>query len=84
MKILIAADGSDYTKRLLAYIAAHDEWLGAMHQYTVFHCVREVPERAQADRGPVLVDEPYDPVCEHAVRRAEEGTGGAVAVNDGG
>jgi hypothetical protein len=28
MKILIAADGSPYTKRMLAYLAAHDEWLG--------------------------------------------------------
>jgi hypothetical protein len=28
MKILIAADGSTYTKRMLAFIAAHDEWLG--------------------------------------------------------
>ena len=32
MKILIAADGSDYTKRMLAYIAAHDEWLGKHHE----------------------------------------------------
>ena len=28
MKILVAADGSPYTKRMLAYVAAHDEWLG--------------------------------------------------------
>jgi nucleotide-binding universal stress UspA family protein len=28
MKILVAADGSPYTKRMLAYLAAHDEWLG--------------------------------------------------------
>lgn len=34
MKILIAVDGSDYTKRMLACIAAHDEWLGAAHRYT--------------------------------------------------
>lgn len=27
MKIQIAADDSDYTKRMLGYIAAHDEWL---------------------------------------------------------
>ena len=38
MKILIAADGSIYTKRMLAYIAAHDEWLGARHVYTVLYC----------------------------------------------
>lgn len=27
MKILVAADGSSYTKRMLAYLAVHDEWL---------------------------------------------------------
>ena len=35
MKILIAADGSPYTKRVLAYLAAHDEWLGPQHTYAV-------------------------------------------------
>ena len=46
MKILIAADGSPYTKRMLAYLAAHDEWLGAAHQYTVVNVVPPVPARA--------------------------------------
>ena len=32
MKILAAVDGSPYTKRMLAYLAAHDEWLGAQHE----------------------------------------------------
>ena len=35
MKILVAVDGSPFTKKMLAYLAAHDEWLGAHHQYTV-------------------------------------------------
>jgi len=48
MKILIAADGSQYTKRVLAYLAAHDEWLGAQHAYTVIHCVAALPHRAAA------------------------------------
>lgn len=46
MKILIAADGSHYTKRMLAYLAAHDEWLGAQHAYTVVHSVAAIPHRA--------------------------------------
>ena len=55
MKILIAADGSPYTKRVLAYLAAHDEWLGAHHAYTVVHGVPAIPHRAAAflDRGQV-------------------------------
>jgi nucleotide-binding universal stress UspA family protein len=49
MKILIAADGSSYTKRMLAYLAAHDEWLGGgRHQYTVLNTVSPVPARAAA------------------------------------
>ena len=48
MKILIAADGSPYTKRMLAYLAAHDEWLGNQHAYTVVNVVPAVPARAAA------------------------------------
>jgi len=48
MKILAAIDGSPYTKRMLAYLAAHDEWLGTQHEYTLLHCVPAVPPRAAA------------------------------------
>jgi len=48
MKILVAADGSPYTKRMLAYLAAHDEWLGPKHQYTVVHSTPSIPPRAKA------------------------------------
>lgn len=48
MKILLAVDGSAFTKRMLAYLAAHDEWLGDRHQYTVLNTVTPVPARAAA------------------------------------
>ena len=48
MKILVAVDGSPYTKRMLAYLAAHDEWLGAHHEYTIVNAVAAVPPRAAA------------------------------------
>ena len=48
MKILVPVDGSSYTKRMLAYLAAHDEWLGGAHDYTVLHTVAAVPARAAA------------------------------------
>ncbi len=48
MKILVAVDGSPFTKKMLAYLAAHDEWLGAQHDYTVVHAVPGVPPRAAA------------------------------------
>jgi nucleotide-binding universal stress UspA family protein len=48
MKILVAVDGSPFTKRMLGYLAAHDEWLGGAHEYTVLHSVPAVPARAAA------------------------------------
>jgi hypothetical protein len=47
MKILLAVDGSPYTKRMLAYVAAHDEWLGAHHDYTIVTAIPAVTPRAQ-------------------------------------
>ena len=46
MKILLPVDGSDYTKRMLAYVAAHDELLGAAHDYTFFTAVAPIPTHA--------------------------------------
>jgi len=48
MKILVAADGSPFTKRMLAYLAAHDEWLGSHHAYTVLNVTPRLPSRAAA------------------------------------
>jgi nucleotide-binding universal stress UspA family protein len=48
MKILAAVDGSSYTKHMLAYLAAHDEWLGAHHEYTLLTVVPALPQRAAA------------------------------------
>ena len=48
MKILVPVDGSSFTKRMLAYLAAHDEWLGEAHQYTLLHVAPAVPPRAAA------------------------------------
>ena len=68
MKILIAADGSPYTKRMLAYIAAHEEWLGAKHDYTVIHGVLAVPHRAAAFAGQQVVREFYEADAEDVFR----------------
>ena len=46
MKILVAVDGSPFTQRMLDHLAAHQEWLGAHHAYTVLHVVPPVPARA--------------------------------------
>jgi nucleotide-binding universal stress UspA family protein len=64
MKILAAVDGSPYTKRMLAYLAAHDEWLGAHHEYTIAHSVPAVPPRAAAVLDKALVKAYYDDEAE--------------------
>ena len=48
MKILLAVDGSAYTKRMLACVAAHDEWLADRHHYVVTTAIRGMPPRAAA------------------------------------
>jgi nucleotide-binding universal stress UspA family protein len=60
MKILAAVDGSSYTKRMLAYLAAHDEWLGPQHEYTVLHAVPAVPPRAAAVLDKATLQGYYD------------------------
>ena len=39
MKILLPVDGSDYTKRMLAYLSAHDELLAGDHEYLLFTAI---------------------------------------------
>lgn len=64
MKILVAVDGSPYTKRMLAYLAAHDEWLGSAHEYTVIHTVSAVPPRAAAVLDKQVLKDYYDAEAE--------------------
>lgn len=59
MKILVAVDGSAFTRKMLAYLVAHDEWLGPAHQYTVVHCALRLPRRAAAALDRDSVDSYY-------------------------
>lgn len=59
MKILVAVDGSEYTKRMMAYWAAHDEWLGATHEFTVLTVVPAVLPRAAAALDREVLDSYY-------------------------
>ena len=64
MKILIAADGSIFTQRMLSYLALHDDLLGPKHDYTVVHSVLGVPPRAAAFVGGEVVRQYYDEEAE--------------------
>jgi nucleotide-binding universal stress UspA family protein len=43
MKILLAVDGSSYTKRMLAYLAAHNELISASAEFSAIVVVTPVP-----------------------------------------
>ena len=59
MNILLAVDGSPYTKKMLAYLATHEELLGSSHSYTVLTVQAPLPTRARAALGKAVVDAYY-------------------------
>ncbi len=59
MKILLAVDGSSYTKKMLAYLSTHDEMFGSGNDYTVLTVQPALPPRARAAVGKEVVDNYY-------------------------
>ena len=59
MKILLPVDGSDHTKRMLSYIAAHDELLGAGHEYVAFTVLANIPSHASRFVDRTALDDWY-------------------------
>lgn len=94
MKILLAVDGSPFTKKMLAYLAAHEELITAgRHDYTALTVQPALPLRARSVLSKEMVDEYYaeesakvlDPVTKflaqsgiQPVCRAEIGPAGEV------
>jgi nucleotide-binding universal stress UspA family protein len=72
MKILLPVDGSDYTKRMLAYLAAHDELLGAAHDYTFFTAVLPVPSHAARFLERSMLDGYYVEEAERVLKPVRE------------
>lgn len=58
MKILLAVDGSPYTKKMLAYLTTH-ELFSRGNDYTVFTVQPLLPPRAQAAVGREIVNQYY-------------------------
>lgn len=68
MKVLLAVDGSEYTKRMLSHIAAHDELLGPAHDYTVLTVVAQIPPHAARFLGRATLDSYYKEQADHVLR----------------
>lgn len=56
MKILLAVDGSEYTKKMLAYLTTHESLLSASNSYAIFTAQPQLPPRARAAVGREVVE----------------------------
>lgn len=59
MKILLAVDGSAYTKKMLAYLTTHDELFSPGNEYIVLTVQPAIPARARAAVGKQVMDKYY-------------------------
>lgn len=71
MKILIAVDGSDYTRRAIEYVMTHP-WIRSCDGITVFAVALAVPHRAAAMAGPALTHDYYEDDAELALGPVRE------------
>lgn len=82
MKILLAVDGSPFTKKMLAYLATHEELIAGTHAYTALTVQPQLPPRARAALGKAVVEQYYAeqgekimaPVLKFLARHAVEAT----------
>ena len=59
MKILLAVDGSAYTKKMLAYLTTHLEVFNANNEFTLFTVQMPLPPRARAAGGAEVANSYY-------------------------
>lgn len=67
MKILLAVDGSEFTKKMLAYLTTHDSLFSADNSYTIFTAQPQLPPRARAAVGKEIVDKYHTEEAEKIV-----------------
>jgi nucleotide-binding universal stress UspA family protein len=59
MKILIAVDGSEFTRKMLTYLTTHDSMFATDHQYTLITVQPPLPPRARSAVGADIVKSYY-------------------------
>jgi len=73
MKILLAVDGSAYTKKMLAYLVSHDTTFGDSHnEFTLLNSQPTLPPRARAVVGKEVVDDYYREEAERVLGPASK------------
>ena len=59
MKILLAVDGSPYTRKMLDYVCANRTLFDASHSFTLFHVQPALPPHARSALGTTMVTDYY-------------------------
>jgi nucleotide-binding universal stress UspA family protein len=59
MKVLMAVDGSEHTKKMLAYLATHEDLLGTPPEFLVLNVQPQIPTRAARAVGREIVQDFY-------------------------
>lgn len=67
MKVLLAVDGSEYTKKMLAYLTTHESLLSPDNEYTIFTVQPQLPPRARAAVGKEIVEQYYSEEAEKVI-----------------
>jgi nucleotide-binding universal stress UspA family protein len=57
MKILLAVDGSEYTRKMLDYVISHKALFDASHEYTLLNAQSPLPPHARSAVGASVVQE---------------------------
>ena len=79
MKILLAVDGSSYTKKMLAYVTTHLEMFSGDNEFTVLTVQGALPPRARAASALGAAARTRNP----APRRADTSAGTTPAAKSG-
>ena len=56
MKILLAVDGSEFTKKMLAYLTTHEELFSPNNKYTLITVQPQLPARARSALGKDVIE----------------------------
>ena len=70
MKILLAVDGSEYTRKMLDYVCANRTLFDTSHRYTVFNAQTPLPPHARSALGATVVHDYYEDEAKNVIEPA--------------
>lgn len=72
MKILLAVDGSEYTRKMLEYVAANRTLFNTNQHFVLFHCPPAVPAHARSMVGTATVQGFHEDEAQRVLKPAAE------------